>query len=130
MEGESHNLQNDFFNAARKSKSPVTVFLGTGKKLTGKIKSFDKFTLLLETYQGDLMVFKHAISTVSNVTRVGVPAFLRASGFLYGLVSGLDIAVAGRLGSACGYEVCQVLGAQIPSVGWERVRTHLGLADA
>jgi len=69
MEGESHNLQNDFFNAARKSKSPVTVFLGNGKKLTGKIKSFDKFTLLLETYQGELMVFKHAISTVSPTVR-------------------------------------------------------------
>jgi host factor-I protein len=70
MEGESHNLQNDFFNAARKSKAPVTVFLGNGKKLTGKIKSFDKFTLLLETYQGELMVFKHAISTVSPTVRV------------------------------------------------------------
>ena len=69
MDGETHNLQNDFFNTARKSKSPVTVFLGNGKKLTGKIKSFDKFTLLLETYQGELMVFKHAISTVSTATR-------------------------------------------------------------
>jgi host factor-I protein len=71
MEGETHNLQNDFFNAARKSKSPVTVFLGNGKKLTGKIKSFDKFTLLLDTYQGELIVFKHAISTVSASARGG-----------------------------------------------------------
>jgi len=71
MEGETHNLQNDFFNAARKSKSPVTVFLGNGKKLTGRIKSFDKFTLLLDTYQGDLIVFKHAISTVSASARGG-----------------------------------------------------------
>jgi host factor-I protein len=69
MEGETHNLQNDFFNAARKSKTPVTVFLGNGKKLTGKIKSFDKFTLLLETYQGEMIVFKHAISTVSPSVR-------------------------------------------------------------
>jgi host factor-I protein len=69
MERESHNLQNDFFNAARKSKSPVTVFLGNGKKLTGKIVSFDKFTLLLETHQGGLMIFKHAISTVSTSNR-------------------------------------------------------------
>ena len=69
MDGETHNLQNDFFNAARKSRAPVTVFLSNGKKLTGKIKSFDKFTLLLDTYQGDLMVFKHAISTVSGAGR-------------------------------------------------------------
>ena len=71
MDGETHNLQNDFFNAARKAKSSVTVFLGNGKKLTGKIKSFDKFTLLLETYQGEMIVFKHAISTVSPSARAG-----------------------------------------------------------
>jgi len=65
MEAESRNLQNDFFNAARKDKAIVTVFLGSGKKLTGRIKSFDKFTLLLEGQYGDQIVFKHAISTVS-----------------------------------------------------------------
>ena len=69
MEGESPNLQNDFFNTARKSKKPVTVFLASGKKLTGRIKSFDKFTLLLENHHGELIVFKHAISSVSPVVR-------------------------------------------------------------
>lgn len=69
MEGESRNLQNDFFNAARKARVPVTVFLSSGKKLTGRIKSFDKFTLLLDGHQGELMVFKHAISTVSPAGR-------------------------------------------------------------
>ena len=64
MEGEARNLQNDFFNDVRKSKTVVTVFLGNGKKLTGRIKSFDKFTLLLENHLGELMIFKHAISTV------------------------------------------------------------------
>lgn len=67
MEGESANLQNEFFNAARKARTPVTVFLGNGKKLVGRIKSFDKFTLLLEGQQGEMIVFKHAISTVSPV---------------------------------------------------------------
>ena len=69
MDGESANLQNEFFNAARKSKKPVTVFLSNGKKLTGRIKSFDKFTLLLDGHQGELIVFKHAISTVSPSVR-------------------------------------------------------------
>jgi host factor-I protein len=66
MDGESRNLQNDFFNEARKSRSTVTVFLGNGKKLTGRIKSFDKFTLLLEGHQGELIIFKHAISTITT----------------------------------------------------------------
>ena len=69
MEGESRNLQNDFFNAARKARTALTIYLNNGKKLTGRIKSFDKFTLLVETQQGDLMVFKHAVSSVGAAAR-------------------------------------------------------------
>lgn len=47
---------------------------------------------------------------------------LWASGFLYGLVHGYSIKNSGRLASACGYEVCQVVGASIPEDGWERIR--------
>jgi sugar/nucleoside kinase (ribokinase family) len=47
---------------------------------------------------------------------------LWASGFLYGLVHGYSIKNSGRLASACGYEVCQVMGASIPEDGWERIR--------
>jgi host factor-I protein len=65
MDSESRNLQNDFFNAARREKATVTVFLADGKKLTGRLKSFDKFTLLLELSQGEQIIFKHAISTIS-----------------------------------------------------------------
>jgi host factor-I protein len=69
MENETRNLQNDFFNAMRKDRAIVTVFLGNGKKLTGRIKSFDKFTLLLDGPLGEQIVFKHAISTVSSGVR-------------------------------------------------------------
>ena len=69
MEPETRNLQNDFFNSARKEKSHVTVFLSNGKKLVGRIKSFDKFTILLESQYGQQIVFKHAISTVSAASR-------------------------------------------------------------
>ena len=69
MESESRNLQNDFFNAARKSRAMVTVYLGNGKKLTGRIKSFDKFTVLLDGSHGEQMIFKHAISTVNASSR-------------------------------------------------------------
>lgn len=47
---------------------------------------------------------------------------LWASGFLYGIVHGLSIEKSGELGSACGYEVCQVVGASIPDDGWERIK--------
>jgi sugar/nucleoside kinase (ribokinase family) len=47
---------------------------------------------------------------------------LWAAGFLFGLVNGYSIKECGRLGSACGYEVCRVTGASIPQEGWERIR--------
>jgi len=47
---------------------------------------------------------------------------LWAAGFLYGLVNGYSLERCGHLGSACGYEVCQVVGANIPDEGWERIR--------
>lgn len=52
---------------------------------------------------------------------------LWAAGFLYGLVNGYPLEKCGVLGSACGYEVCQVMGANIPEAGWARIRklTHL-----
>jgi sugar/nucleoside kinase (ribokinase family) len=50
---------------------------------------------------------------------------LWSAGFLYGLVSGYPLDKCGQLGSACGYEVCQVIGASIPEEGWARIRKLL-----
>jgi sugar/nucleoside kinase (ribokinase family) len=47
---------------------------------------------------------------------------LWASGFLFGMVSGFSLEKSGRLASACGYEVCQVIGAKISEDGWRRIR--------
>lgn len=64
MEAARGDLQSEFFNGARKDRLLVAVFLTNGKKLVGRIRSFDKFTLLLEGQQGTQIVYKHAISTV------------------------------------------------------------------
>lgn len=50
---------------------------------------------------------------------------LWASGYLYGLVNGFAHEKCGRLASACGYEVCQVIGANIPAEGWIRIKDKL-----
>jgi host factor-I protein len=65
------NIQNDFFNQARKEKARLVVFLNSGKKLVGRIKSFDKFTVILDNGQGEQMIFKHAIATVSSIKTFG-----------------------------------------------------------
>jgi len=48
---------------------------------------------------------------------------LWAAGFLFGLVHNLPLEKCGALGSVCGYEVCQVVGASIPDEGWHRIKT-------
>jgi sugar/nucleoside kinase (ribokinase family) len=50
---------------------------------------------------------------------------LWAAGFLYGLVHGFSLEKSGTLGSACGYEVCQVIGASIPEEGWNRIKMFI-----
>lgn len=72
MEKQPHNIQDVFLNHLRREKLPVTVFLMSGVKLTGRIKSFDKFAVMLESSQREQLVFKHAISTV--VTTRSAPA--------------------------------------------------------
>ncbi len=67
----SPNIQNDFFNQVRKDKARVVVYLNSGKKLVGRIKSFDKFTVILDNGQGEQMIFKHAIATVSSTKTFG-----------------------------------------------------------
>ncbi|QTA86489.1 adenosine kinase [Desulfonema magnum] len=50
---------------------------------------------------------------------------LWASGFLFGLANDYPIDKCGELGSMCGYEVCRVMGANIPEAGWKRIRKLL-----
>ena len=64
MDKTTQNIQDVFLNSLRRDRTVVTVFLMGGVKLTGKIKSFDKYALILETNSQEQLVFKHAISTV------------------------------------------------------------------
>jgi host factor-I protein len=63
------NIQDAFLNTVRREKTSVTVYLLNGAKLTGRIRSFDKFSVLLETGSQEQLIFKHAISTISQSRR-------------------------------------------------------------
>ena len=63
------NIQDAFLNTARRERSTVTIYLMHGAKLTGRIRSFDKFSVLLETGSQEQLIFKHAISTISHARR-------------------------------------------------------------
>ena len=63
------NIQDAFLNTVRREKVTVTIYLVNGAKLTGRIRSFDKFSILLEAGPNEQLVFKHAISTISQSRR-------------------------------------------------------------
>lgn len=66
----AQNIQDNFLNTARKERSSITIYLMSGVKLTGRIRSFDKYSVVLETNNQEQLIFKHAISTVA-VGKVG-----------------------------------------------------------
>jgi len=57
------NMQETFLNTLRKNNTFVTVFLLNGFQLKGLIKSYDNYTVLLESDGKQQLIYKHAIST-------------------------------------------------------------------
>ncbi len=64
MEKAAQNIQEAFLNTARKERVFLTIYLMSGVKLSGRIKSFDKYSVILESNNQEQLIFKHAISTV------------------------------------------------------------------
>ena len=71
----AQNIQEAFLNNARKDKTFLTIYLMSGVKLSGRIKSFDKYSVVLESNNQEQLIFKHAISTVvvSRPFHTGAP---------------------------------------------------------
>ena len=63
------NIQDAFLNTVRREKTAVVVYLVNGAQLKGRIRSFDKFSVLLESGSQEQLIFKHAISTISQSRR-------------------------------------------------------------
>ncbi|HWN10152.1 MAG TPA: RNA chaperone Hfq [Pyrinomonadaceae bacterium] len=64
------NIQDAFLNTVRREKTTVVIYLVNGAKLSGRIRSFDKFSILLEAGPQEQLIFKHAISTISQNRKV------------------------------------------------------------
>lgn len=60
------NIQDVYLNTMRRDKVPVTIFLIGGVRLMGKIRGFDKYSVVLESNNQDQLIFKHAISTITT----------------------------------------------------------------
>jgi host factor-I protein len=94
----AQNIQDTFLNTVRKDKTPITIYLVSGVKLTGKIRSFDKYSVLLENNSQEQLIFKHAISTVVSGragTHMEMPARLESKADGRPSGSSLPVALAG-----------------------------------
>ncbi|HWE51831.1 MAG TPA: RNA chaperone Hfq [Bryobacteraceae bacterium] len=97
MEKPAQNIQDSFLNNARKEKGLITIYLLSGVKLSGRIKSFDKYSLVLETNNQEQLIFKHAISTVVTMRPIQHPVSHPAS-------QNASAPVAQAVGSAAAHE--------------------------
>ena len=94
----AQNIQDSFLNTARKDKSVITIYLLSGVKLSGRIRSFDKYSVVLETNNQEQLIFKHAISTVvmARAPHLDRPAHVTfAGGFSRGACRARFLHVAG-----------------------------------
>ncbi|MGL5352193.1 MAG: RNA chaperone Hfq [Clostridium sp.] len=65
MNKQTNNLQDIFLNGARKNKIQVTIYLTNGFQLKGYVKGFDSFTVVLDSDNKQMLVYKHAITTIT-----------------------------------------------------------------
>lgn len=66
-------LQDVFLNQVRKEKIVVTIHLTNGYQIKGMIKGFDNFIIIIESEGKQLMLYKHAVSTISPTKTVMFP---------------------------------------------------------
>jgi len=65
-ETRAPNIQDVFLNYARREKLVVTVRMMDGGELEGRIKNFDRFSVVLDHAGADHMIFKHAIAVITT----------------------------------------------------------------
>lgn len=65
MKKPQNNFQDLFLNSSRKKNIPVTIHLMNGFQLRGLVKGFDPYTVVLESDDKLMLIYKHSITTVT-----------------------------------------------------------------
>ncbi|GAA0723165.1 RNA chaperone Hfq [Clostridium malenominatum] len=60
-----NNLQDIFLNGARKNRTEVTIYLTNGFQIKGMVRGFDSFTIVLDCNGKQMLIYKHAVSTIT-----------------------------------------------------------------
>ena len=64
---ETYNLQDAILKEVRREKIPLTLFLMNGFQLRGIVTGFDSFVVVLVAEGKQMMIYKHAISTLAPI---------------------------------------------------------------
>jgi len=67
------NVQDSYFYAMRREGRPIHVYLLTGKRVSGVLRRFDRYALIVESHGLEHLVYKHAIATVCLARGDGEP---------------------------------------------------------
>jgi len=59
------NIQDGYLFQGLKDGRPMHLELVTGRTLVGRIRRFDRFAVILEVADREVLVYKHAIATLS-----------------------------------------------------------------
>lgn len=66
------NLQDAFLNQLRRDNVPLTVFLVNGVQIKGYVRAFDNFTVMIESDNRNMLIYKHALSTLAPSLPVNI----------------------------------------------------------
>ncbi len=64
-------IQFTTLNKWRRERAMLEVYLVNGQRLVGRVRSFDRFSMLLEMPQGGCFVFHHTVSTLQPAAKGG-----------------------------------------------------------
>ena len=60
------NIQDPFFYQLRKEARTIHVYLVSGKRLTGILRRFDRYAIVIEHHGQEQLVYKHAIASITQ----------------------------------------------------------------
>lgn len=60
----TRDLQDAYLGIAIRDKTPVTIYFVSGAKVVGTIDSFDKYSVIMDSVDRRMLIFKHAISLI------------------------------------------------------------------
>jgi RNA chaperone Hfq len=67
------NIQDGFLFQSLKEAREMRVWLMTGGQMTGRLKRFDRFAIVLEKDGLETLIYKHAIATIAAATAAAAP---------------------------------------------------------